>query len=118
MDYASCALIVEKALKEIPELTSVNVNYATEKAVVESDMAIDGGKIIAAVKDKTSYELVEEIKQGSLRGGHVMPDGQQMSGGMEGMGEHDHAKMLKEEEIRSLRKNFILGQHYLLLSYY
>ena len=31
MDCASCALIVEKALKEIPELTSVNVNYATER---------------------------------------------------------------------------------------
>ena len=78
-------------------------------------MAIDGGKIIAAVKDKTSYELVEEIKQGSLRGGHVMPMASRCPAEWKEWASMT-TKMLKEEEIRSLRKNFILGQHYLLLS--
>src|SRR3989344_5964811 len=105
MHCASCALTIERALKEILELSSANVNYATEKAVIESGEAIDSGKIIAMVKDKTGYELVEERQQKSLHEGHVMP-GMQMSGEMEG---HDHAKMLKEEEIRLLWKKLFAG---------
>ena len=103
MDCASCALTIEKALKGMPELESANVNYATEKAVIESNEAIDSGKIISKVKEKTGYELVEEqmasmhSSTGSLRG---------MSGEMEG---HDHAKMLKEEDIRTLWKKFVTG---------
>ena len=123
MDCASCALVIEKALKKMPELSSANVNYATEKAVVESDAVIDSGKIISKVKDKTGYELVEEISKPMNHSGHDMkgmdgsagtsavssvPNGspQEMSGEMEG---HDHAKMLKEEEIKKLWNKFLGG---------
>ncbi len=104
MDCASCALTIERALKEMPELESANVNYATEKAVIESAGTVDSGKIISAVKDKTGYELVEEIPSGG-HGGHPM-SGMDMS---DGAGGHDHAKMLKEEEIRLLWKKFFVG---------
>ncbi|MBI3045953.1 MAG: copper-translocating P-type ATPase [Candidatus Harrisonbacteria bacterium] len=95
MDCASCALTIERALKGMPELESANVNYATEKAVVESKTDIDSQKIQSFVKEKTGYELVEE-QMVNMR----------MSGDM---GEHDHAKMLKEEEIKKLWKKFFAG---------
>ncbi len=102
MDCASCALTIERALKEIPELSSSNVNYATEKAVVQSNQPIDSFKVQKIVKDKTGYELIEELEN-SGRGGRDMA-------GMDmGKGEHDHAKMLKEEEIRLLWKKFSIG---------
>src|SRR3989338_5937372 len=101
MDCASCALTIERALKEMPELSSANVNYATEKAVVESERPIDTGRIINFVKEKTGYDLVEERSLAHENHGE-MPAG----GGMEG---HDHAKMLKEEEIKLLKKKFWLG---------
>lgn len=104
MDCASCALTIERALKEMPELETANVNYATEKAVVESGNAIDSGKLIGKVKDKTGYELVEEIQK-SAHGGHDMAN-MPMLGDMEG---HDHAKMLKQEEILKLWKKFTAG---------
>lgn len=104
MDCASCALTIEKALKEMPDLQSANVNYATEKAVVQSDQPVDSSKIRNFVKDKTGYELIEE-QQRSAHGGHDM-SGMDMS---EGSGEHDHAKMLKDEEIKSLWTRFVFG---------
>ncbi len=103
MDCASCALTIEKALQGMPELESANVNYATEKAVVQSDQPIDSSKILNFVKDKTGYELVEE-KEKSSHAGHDMSAMQMPEGG-----EHDHAKMLKEEEIRLLWKKFLTG---------
>src|SRR3989344_3358635 len=105
MDCASCALTIEKALKEIPELSSANVNYATEKAVVESDGPIDSFRLQSAVKEKTGYELIEERTLPSGHEGHQM-NGVQMPGEMEG---HDHAKMLKEEEIKKLWTKFLWG---------
>ncbi len=103
MDCASCALTIEKALKEMPDLLSANVNYATEKAVIQSNQPIDSSKISNFVKDKTGYELVEEMGR-QEHAGHDMSG---MKGGdMEG---HDHAKMLKEEEIRKLWNKFLFG---------
>src|SRR3989344_848487 len=104
MDCASCALTIEKALKGLPELSSANVNYATEKAVIESNAYIDSQKIQSFVKEKTGYELVEE-QQKSEPGVHEMA-GMQMSGDMGG---HDHAKMLKEKDIRALWRKFVIG---------
>ena len=105
MDCASCALTIEKALKEIPELSSANVNYATEKAVVESDGPIDSFRLQSAVKEKTGYELIEERTLPPGHEGHQM-NRVQMPGEMEG---HDHAKMLKEEEIKKLWTKFLWG---------
>src|SRR3989344_8250424 len=105
MDCASCALVIEKALKKIPELKSANVNYATEKAVVESAGNIDSQKIQSVIKEKTGYELVEEIFKPINHSGHDMK-GMEMP---EGAGEHDHAKMLKGEEIKKLWNKFLGG---------
>ncbi len=105
MDCASCALTVEKALKKMPELASANVNYATEKAVVESDAAIDSGKIITGIKDKTGYELVEE-RRSPPTGMHDIAGMDMPAGEME---VHDHARMLKKEEIKSLWNRFVAG---------
>lgn len=104
MDCASCALTIEKALQGMPELEFANVNYATEKAVVQSSQPIDPLRIQNFVKDKTGYELVEEQEQ-SRHSGHVT-GGMEMSGEMEG---HDHAKMLKQEEVQLLWNKFLVG---------
>ena len=101
MDCASCALTIEKSLKSLPELVSANVNYATEKAVVESEKPVDTGKIINFVKEKTGYDLVEE--QSLIHGG----DHNHMAAA--GGEEHDHAKILKEEGIKLLKNKFWLG---------
>ncbi|MDP3999791.1 MAG: heavy metal translocating P-type ATPase [bacterium] len=104
MDCASCALAIERALTSLPELQSANVNYATEKAVVTGNQPLDSGKIIESVKEKTGYDLVEETE-----GGHSMEHGvmgHEMAGMPEG---HDHAKMLKAEEIKLLRNKFWAG---------
>src|SRR3989344_8222354 len=102
MDCASCALTIERALKEMPELSSANVNYATEKAVVESEGPIDSFKLQSAVREKTGYELIEEQSLAPSHEGHQME-------GVTPAGEHDHAKMLKEEEIKKLWKKFFAG---------
>src|SRR3989344_2932357 len=102
MDCASCALTIERALKEMPELSSANVNYATEKAVVESEGPIDSFKLQSAVREKTGYELIEEQSLAPSHEGHQIE-------GEAPAGEHDHAKMLKQEEIKKLWKKFFGG---------
>ena len=101
MDCASCALSIEKALQAMPGISAANVNFATEKAAVESDRTIDPHHITAHIREQTGYELVEErpMDMHAARASH---------GGGNEM-EHDHARMLKKEEITLLRKKFIAG---------
>ena len=41
MHCASCALTIERALKKVPGVKGASVNFATEKATVESEEEID-----------------------------------------------------------------------------
>ena len=60
-------------------------------------------------KDKIGYDLVEERQESEHSGhdmGNMKMDGMQMSGEA---GEHDHAKMLKQEDILKLWRKFVFG---------
>jgi Cu+-exporting ATPase len=85
MDCAACAVNIEKKLNKAPGVIKANVNYATEKATVEFDHKLSVKDLQKAVKSAGNYKLIED------------------------MPEHDHAKMLKEEQIKKLRLKMIIG---------
>jgi Cu+-exporting ATPase len=104
MHCASCALKIEKALKGVPGVKGANVNFATEKATVEAEKSVQPGALVEAVK-KTGYTLL--VPDAPASGSHA---GHEMSAGSKAMaGEHDHGKMLKEQEILQLKKKFWVG---------
>ncbi|OGZ32522.1 MAG: copper-translocating P-type ATPase [Candidatus Niyogibacteria bacterium RIFCSPLOWO2_12_FULL_41_13] len=98
MHCASCALTVERALKKATGVKNAEVNFATEKASVEYENPATPETLKEAVA-KTGYQLIT--------------DADEKHKGHEARGptteEHDHHRMLKEAEIKSLRKKFILG---------
>ena len=85
MDCAACAINIEKKLNKVPGVINANVNYATEKATVEFEPQLSINDLQKAVKSAGNYKLIED-----------MPG-------------HDHAKMLKEEQIKKLRLKMIVG---------
>ncbi len=91
MHCASCVLKVEKAIKKISNVKEANVNLATEKASVSYEGNLDLKQVRKEVR-KTGYDIEMPNKEHDMN-----------------MPEHDHAAMLKENEIRDLRNKFILG---------
>ncbi|MFA6227754.1 MAG: heavy metal translocating P-type ATPase [Patescibacteria group bacterium] len=97
MHCASCALTIEKKLKGVPGVKGATVNFATEQANVEYDC------------DKcTEEQIIKAVKQ---TGYGVMPkmdkeDQAKMSQGLAG---HDHAAMVREQEIIKERNSFWLS---------
>ncbi|MBI4336989.1 MAG: copper ion binding protein [Chloroflexi bacterium] len=60
MTCASCVLHVEEALKEVPGVTQVKVNLATEKAMVEvGPESVPIAKLVAAVDD-AGYKIAKD----------------------------------------------------------
>ncbi|MCX6739783.1 MAG: heavy metal translocating P-type ATPase [Candidatus Parcubacteria bacterium] len=95
MDCASCAINIEKKLNKVVGVKKAVVNYATEKATVEYESDLDTAKLQKAASSVGNFELIDENE---IRGKDEMA----MSG-------HDHAKMLKEQEIQKLKIKFIVG---------
>lgn len=95
MHCASCALLIEKEIKKIPEVKNVNVNYATQKAVVDFDGQLDSEKVLKAV-EKAGY------KAGVIQ-----------EGDHQGLGSHEHHRLQQEAEIKKERNYFLIS---LLLS--
>ncbi len=89
MHCASCVLKVEKAIKKVPNVKQANVNLATEKATVEYEGELDMARVKKAVTN-VGYDI----------SGVEMED---MPAG------HDHAAMMKEQEIKDLKNKFFLG---------
>ena len=56
MTCASCVGRVERALANVPGVSSVNVNLATEKAEVSSDAPMDKSALVAAI-EKVGYTV-------------------------------------------------------------
>ena len=93
MNCATCALTVEAALKKVPGVKVANVNFAAETASVTGDHSLATETLIEAVA-KTGYRLVALD--------HHSDDMEDMSG-------HDHARMLKAEELATMRQRVIIG---------
>ncbi|MFA7573748.1 MAG: heavy metal translocating P-type ATPase, partial [Lutispora sp.] len=62
MTFAACAKASERAVRKLDGVTEANVNFATEKMVVQYDESkINTEKIKEAVK-KAGYEAIEEVQ--------------------------------------------------------
>lgn len=83
MDCTSCALSIENALKNLKGVISVNVNFASEKALVEYDPKLLNLRDIEKTIEASGYKVIHEH-----------------SG-------HDHAKMAQKAEIKDLRNRFL-----------
>ena len=105
MHCASCVLNIEHQLKKIPGVTKAAVNLATEKAAIESENEIPIDQIKKAVKAAGGYSVIEAPAN---HGANHAQGHHQAQGTMSG-GEHDHAAMLKAEEIALLKKKTIFG---------
>ena len=64
MHCVACAQSIEEALKKEPGVISVNVNFATEKAVVEYEASKVNLERIAEVIRETGYEPIGISKEG------------------------------------------------------
>lgn len=99
MHCASCAMRIEKSLKQVEGVKQVVVNFATEKATIELEKNIAQSKIKEAV-EKAGYKLIEpDASQSEMN--HSKHGGENK--------EHDHATMLKVKEIKTLKKKLIFG---------
>lgn len=104
MHCASCALTIEQALMKVPGVQKATVNFATEKATIESDDYVAQEALLDAV-NATGYKLIASAPAPAINhAGHM---GTQPAN--DGAQEHDHHRMLKEAEIKLLRKKFIIG---------
>ncbi len=91
MHCAACAQRIEKAIKKLDGVSSVNVNLATDKASVEFDENIVSREKIEKTIEDTGYKVVREEK---------MTDEQ--------MSEH-HGMSIREHEVMTLRRLFLLS---------
>ena len=57
MHCASCSLLIEKSLKSVAGVTTANVNFGSEKALVTAEKAIDPQLLINATK-KAGYGAI------------------------------------------------------------
>ena len=63
MHCASCAITIEKSLKKLKGVSNANVNFASEKAMVEYDKGIvDEPRIIKSIED-AGYDVIQAGKQ-------------------------------------------------------
>ncbi len=98
MHCASCALNIENRLKKQPGVKAANVNYALEKAQVEYDCSQCSEEDIKnAVKD-AGYKVVQKGDHDQVTMEEKMAHG-----------EHDHAAMVREQEIKKERNWFLLS---------
>lgn len=66
MHCASCAATIEKSLKKLKGVSSANVNFASEKAMVEYDnKAVNEPKIIKAIED-AGYDVIKPSGEGKI----------------------------------------------------
>lgn len=83
MHCASCANTIEKKLKKVPGVKEANVNFASEKATIFFDPEVTKSEhLMGAVGEAGNYQA-------------AMPAG------------HDHARMLKEQEIKDIFNKFL-----------
>src|SRR3989344_5737191 len=83
MDCASCAALIESSLKKTKGVSSASVNFAAEKAYLEYNQEEIIEENIKGIITDLGYKTEEES--------------------------HDHHKEQKENEIKKLKKRFLLS---------
>jgi Cu+-exporting ATPase len=95
MTCATCALRIEKGLKNVAGVSQASVNLATERATVEYDPGvIEDGRFERLIRD-LGYDAVIEASQDTDSG--ALSDST------------DKEKELRQREIRKLRLSFIVS---------
>ena len=79
MHCASCSLLIEKSLKSVAGVTTANVNFGSEKALVTAEKAIDPQLLINATK-KAGYGAIV-ITTSELGSHHDLALSQSQHGG-------------------------------------
>lgn len=113
MHCASCKMLIEKMVKKLEGVASVNVNYATEKMIVEFDeqkisisnlagavSKAGGYRLIADQVDDTVLSSPPEVKK--IHGSHAHHHGSKKN-----ESHHDHVSALKRQDYLKLRKTVI-----------
>lgn len=128
MHCASCAKNIERVIKKLPGVQSVQVNYATERGRVEYDAtACQPGQIAGQVA-KLGYTavlsdapaniaaLAGHASQHEHAHEHAHPTAHNSSSGHEHSeagtiehGVHDHARMLRQAELITLKRKLWFG---------
>jgi len=106
MHCASCASVIERAVKKIEGVSDANVNYASEKLFVDYHHEIDDKNITDVIK-KTGYDVISDKMNMDMGMNHENMNHGDMAN-MKNM-EHDHAKMESDSEIRNLKIKLAFG---------
>ncbi len=127
MHCASCAKNIERVVKKLPGVSAVQVNYATERGQVDYDPSHCTPPAIAAQIGKLGYTAVMEesppsrggVPRALSRGGvvgttmdaHTMHTSHHEHAAQPAAehGVHDHARMLRQEELRKLKIKVTAG---------
>ncbi len=122
MHCASCAKNIERVVKKLPGIASVQVNYATEKAKVEYDPQHCSPQAIATQVGKLGYTAVmdstpnpsPEFRGEATGRGHTHDHASRVGvtedhSAHSGRAVHDHAKMLRQEELKRLTRKLKFG---------
>lgn len=135
MHCASCKMLIERMVSKVEGVNTVNVNYASEKMVVEFNESIPGiiDSIQKAVESAGSYKLIKgdsgDLVLASPPEAKKIEDSQKNEMDHSNMNQeamnhskHDHAKMLKREEyeklIRKVKIVAILAIPFMLIMVY
>jgi copper chaperone CopZ len=95
MTCATCALRIEKGLKNVAGVNQASVNLATEKATVEyAPGAVEDGQFEKLIRDLGYDAILEE---------------EQEADSVSTAGSTDKEKELRQREIRKLRLSFIVS---------
>lgn len=88
MHCASCALIIEDNLKKLPEIKSVNVSFATQKAKIVYDGNQDNDK-----------KIIEMIKKSGYQASLIAENGEEV----------EQSELIREKEINKEKNQFIIS---------
>lgn len=114
MDCAACSTRIEKVLKRVPGVTDAVVNYASEKGTVTSSADVSNDVLATAVKKAGYQALFTDVATAAPThhhetSAHSGPAATQHPAEQHDMSVHDHAKMLKAEEVQLLKRKFLFG---------
>ncbi|MBI5467043.1 MAG: cadmium-translocating P-type ATPase [Candidatus Kerfeldbacteria bacterium] len=122
MHCASCAKNIERVVKKLPGISAVQVNYATEQGQVEYDPSNCTAERIGEQVGKLGYTAVlstpENEHHESHEHQHIHTNAEsnrdtgvasQPEEKSPEHGVHDHAKMLRAEELRRLKIKLWFG---------
>ena len=113
MHCASCKMLIEKMVRKLNGVSSVNVNYATEKMTVEFDeKKVSIADLTAAVAKAGSYRLISDADGKTVLASppatkKIQHQHQAHASHKMSANRHDHASALKREDYLKLRRTVI-----------